>query len=300
LPEGDRKRVLEASPEERLEAVRQVREKRWREALPQKHQDALQRVATPDERLELLDTFRSNEAARRQEWDFAQRQWKEMTGKDKPWPFNDPALAGQVDAYVASAFGVDPNNLPAAERDKRPDRLPPECRLRPQEVVELRDRREAATQGGYWFTYGALLLRLSDKYPTLPRPRAGDPITLPRQVPKGYVQPKDPLRNRFIVGRWPEFALEVARITRDAREARAEPLGPCRPDDFPEPVKQFVLTKLTDQDRKQLDRHLGRWPDYPQELLKLAREKNLSVPEVTLPGEPNKWRQYYQLTPAKK
>jgi hypothetical protein len=298
LPDADRRRVLDASTEERLEAVRQVREKRWRERLPQKQQESLQRVATTDERFDLLDTYRANEAARRQEWDFAQRQWKEMTGKDKPWPFNDPTLAGQVDAYILSAFGVDPNALPAA--DKKPERLGSECRLTLPEVVELRERRDAATQSGYWFTYGALLLRLSDKYPTLPRPRTGEPISQPRQVPKGYVLPKDPAKTRFIVGKWPEYALEVARLTRDAKEEKAGPLGPCKPDDFPEPVKQFVLTRLTDQDRKPLEKHLGKWPEYPQEVLKVAREKNLSVPEVTLPGEPDKWRQYYQLTPSKK
>lgn len=302
LPDHDRKRVFDAPPEERLEAVRQVREKRWRIGLPQKQQDALQKVATTDERLDLLDTYRSNEAARRQEWEFAQRQWKEMTGKDKPWPFNDPALAGQVDAFIQSAFGVDPAALPVTDREKKAEvRLPPECRLSPQEVIELRERREAATQGGYWFTYGALLLRLSDKYPTLPRPAVGRPVVSPEQLrAKGYPMPKEAAKARTLIGKWPDFALEVARATRDVKEAKADPLGPCKPEDFTEPVKQFVLTRLTEQDRKQLERHLGKWPDYPQELLKLAREKNLSVPEATLPGEPETWRQYFQLSPAKK
>ena len=35
-------------------------------------------------------------------------------------------------------------------------------------------------------------------------------------------------------------------------------------------------------------------------MMRLAREKNLSVPDVTLPGDPESWRKYYQLAPAKK
>lgn len=303
LSEADRRRVLDAPPEDRLEAVRQVREKWWRDGLPQTRKEALGHTADPEEKQALRQAYRGQEEARRAEWEFAQRQWKEMTGKDKPWPFSDPALAPQVDAYIQSAFGIDPTNLPTADKDKKPERveLKPECRLTQQEVIELRERREAATQSGYWFTYGALLLRLADKYPTLPRPRAGEPVVRPDQLKgKGYPLPKEAVRVGALRGKWPDFALEVVRVTKESKEAKAEPLGPCRPDDFPEPVKQFVLTKLTDQDRKGLDKHLGKWPDYPQEVLKLAREKNLSVPEVTLPGEPDKWRQYYQITPGKK
>jgi hypothetical protein len=101
-----------------------------------------------------------------------------------------------------------------------------------------------------------------------------------------------------LIGKWPDYALEMSRMPR--AEARFDPLGACRPDDFTEPIRQFISTTLTDADRKRLDRYLGKWPEYPQELIKLAREKNLSVPEVMLPGEPKKWQEFYQLQSGKK
>jgi hypothetical protein len=305
LPDADRKRVFDAPADDRLDVVRQVTERRWREGLPQKQQETLRHVSDPVERQELLQAYRAQEAARRQEWQFAQRQWKAGTSKDKdykPWPFDDPDLSRQVDAYIASAFGVDPTAMPTPDREKKFE-MRQECRLTREEVIELRERREAAVNGGYWFTYGALLLRLSELHPTLPRPGKGEPITQPRQLPKGYPPFKDgAVKAKTLVGRWPDFAEELARTA--PKEGKLEPLGPCRPGDFSDPVNRFIADvlpgKLTKAEREKLEGMAGRWPEYPREVMRLAREKNQSVPEVTLPGEPDKWKQFYQFAPAKK
>lgn len=308
LPDVDRRRVFDAPPEERIDAVQQVIERRWREGLSQKQREELRHVSDPQEKQELLQAYRAQEAARRQEWQFAQRQWKELTGKDKdkPWPFNDPSLTAQVDAYIHSAFGVDPNAMPTADKEKKGEVLRQECRLTREEVIELRDRREAATQSGYWFTYGALLLRLSEQHPTLPRPQKGEPIVEPRHLQgKGYPPLKDGMpKGRAVLGKWPDFAEAVLANTKDAKEARLPPLGPCKPEDFTAAVKEFATTtlppKLSKAEKDKWDAMQGKWPDYPREMMRLARDKNLSVPEVSLPGEPDKWKQFYQLTPAKK
>jgi hypothetical protein len=307
LPDADRKGVFDAPPEGRLDAVRFVIERRWREGLSPKQQEELRHVADLGEKQQLLQTYRAQEAARRQEWQFAQRQWKELTGKDKdkPWPFNDPALTALVDAYIHTAFGVDPNAMPTADKEKKGELLRQECRLTREEVMELRDRREAAMQSGYWFTYGALLLRLSEQHPTLPRPAKGEPITEPRHLlGKGYPALKDGMPKGRVVGKWPDFAEAVLANTKDAREKKLEPLGPCRPEEFTPEVKEFATATLpghlTKAEKDKWDGMLGKWPDYPREMMRLAREKNLSVPEVSLPGEPNNWKKFYQLTPAKK
>ena len=61
-----------------------------------------------------------------------------------------------------------------------------------------------------------------------------------------------------------------------------------------------LFDKLSQAEKDRLKAMEGKWPEYPREVMRLAREKNLSVPEVTLPGEPESWRTYYQLAPAKK
>ena len=114
--------------------------------------------------------------------------------------------------------------------------------------------------------------------------------------------PKDDvLKRRAIVGKWPDFAEELVRANKDAM---LPPLGPSKADEFTDAVKKFATDtlppKLNQQEKDRLKGLEGKWPDYPKEMMRLAREKNLSVPEVTLPGEPDSWRMYYHLAPAKK
>lgn len=298
LPPADRKRVLDAAPERRVEAVREVKESAWRAALPHKQRQRLLGVSGPDERVELSQVYHAQETARRHEWELAQRQWRELSGKDKvPWPFDDPELVARIDIYIQSAFGVDPKQLPRPERDRKWE-LPAECRLTREEVLELRLRRDAL-RDGYWLSYGALLLRLAEGHPTYPR--FADPaavIVRPDQLPKGYVGPREGTqRGKAVIGKWPDFALDARPVK---SEPNLKPLGPCTPADLPPAVRVFVEKSLADADRRQLARVEGRWPEYPRELTRLARERNLSVPEVTLPGEPKKWEQYYKLPSGRK
>lgn len=313
LPDTDRRKVLDAAPGQRPEVVRQVSERRWRESLAQRQQDALKHTDGPEERLELLQTFRAEEADRRQEWEIAQRQWKEADGRErpkdwKPWPFDQTDAAKQVDEYIKSAFGVDPKGMAVKPKEGKKVETPPaSCRLTPQELTELYECREAVGHGERWFSYGVLLLKLSEKYPTLPKYGNGKPVPVnPRDVlgiSTGYVVPKeDGLKRRMVIGKWPDFAEEVARA--NPKEPRLPPLGPAKPDDFTEVVKKFATDtlppKLTQPEKDRLKGLEGKWPEYPREMWRLAREKNLSMPEVMLPGEPNNWKKYYGLTPPKK
>lgn len=314
LPDADRKRVLDAARDDRVNVVLQVSERRWREALPQRQQEALRHVDSAEERLELLQTFRAEEADRRQEWEIANRQWQAAStkerGKDyKPWPFDQPNAAQQVDEYIKTAFGVDPKAVTLrpkkGEKVEKTDPLPQSCRLTPQEAAELLECREAVSHGERWFNYGVMLLRLSEKYPTLPRPPANGKLVLsPKELQgTGYVIPKeDVLKRRAVVGKWPDFALEAWQA--NPKDTKLPPLGPSRPDEFTDPVKRFATetlpAKLTQTEKDRLKGLEGKWPEYPRELVRLAREKNLGVPEVTLPGEPDSWRKYYQLAAAKK
>jgi hypothetical protein len=271
LPPADRRRVLDASPADRLDAVQSAVARQWRETLPEAKRAAI-RNAAGEERAELVAIYRGQERGRRDEWELAARRWKQFGDKGHtPWPFDE------------------------RERERKND-LPPGCRLTREELLTLKSHREAATQEGYWLSYGAYLLRLSEQHPTLPRPKSGRPIAEPNQVPAGYAVPFP--RVRPLVGKWPDFALEVGRAN-PRPDPKAPPLGPCRPDEFAEPVRKFVLETLPAADRKKLEPFEGKWPQYPQKLLELARGQNLSVPEAMLPGEPRRWQEMYQLSGKK-
>ncbi len=293
LPPADRRRILDAEPNKRLDEVQSAHTRQWRETLPRVKQAGI-KDAAGEERAELIAIYRGQELGRRDEWELAARRWKQFGDKGHtPWPFDDAERVRQIDEYIQTAFGVNPKNLPPAwEREKKND-LPAGCRLTREELLTLRSHREAATQEGYWLSYGAFLLRMSEQHPTLPRPKNGKPIVEVNQVPAGYSVPFP--RVRPLVGKWPDFALEVARANPNPKA----PFGPSKPDEFTEPVRKFILEKLTDADRKRLEPLEGKWPQYPQRLLELARSQNLSVPEAMLPGEPKRWQEMYQLSGKK-
>src|SRR5262249_13988411 len=92
-------------------------------------------------------------------------------------------------------------------------------------------------------------------------------------------------------GSWPEYSRAVARTARERNVPLPGKLWPCHPQDFPLPVQvpQFIERKLDEKDRAQLKEVEGKWPEYPELLARLAREKKLPVPGTYLPGSRPFW-----------
>jgi hypothetical protein len=105
-------------------------------------------------------------------------------------------------------------------------------------------------------------------------------------------------------GKWPEFPLEAHRETMFLKflAPNAPPLGPAKLADFKEPVRTFytkeLLPKLSGDERRDLDRAQGKWPEYPQRFVQYAHKYDLPVPGVTLPGPPRKWDMTYGTRPG--
>ncbi|HEX4608086.1 MAG TPA: hypothetical protein VH092_07765, partial [Urbifossiella sp.] len=75
-------------------------------------------------------------------------------------------------------------------------------------------------------------------------------------------------------------------------------LGPARPGEFKPEVERFLpelRKKSTPAEWQQLADKEGRWPEYPAELLRLARAHDLSVPGAMPPGPPSQWEKTYSL-----
>ena len=309
LPDTLRKEILGApGGAERIEAVRRVRERLWRESLSQSRQKALRAVASVEERTKLLGELKERERTFRREWELMHRQWQPNKSDDqKAWPFNSPALAKPLDDFIRRAFGVD---LGAAV-DRKADISAP-CRLTREELIELKYRHEAAVKEGYWFSYGACLLQLAELHPMLPEPGRGKPLTQMDQAPLSLPVVRKLAKNdgvnlqqrfRPTLGRWPDFALEIHRLDAASKD-KLPPLGPCRPGEFADDVEIFVKDqlgpKLDKKERDRLEIQQGKWPEYPRLMIELAKAKNLSVPGAMLPGEPKLWTEYYRLSTGKK
>jgi len=307
LPDGERREVLASPAAARPGAVAQLVQKRWREGLPKSARDKLAGTVGADERLELVREWKAGERARRDEWHAARRQWPTLFGQDRqaPWPFSEPGMAARIDEYVRAVLKVDLATPLAPRAD-----LPAAARLTRAEFVNLRAAHESATKDRNWFVYGVAVYRLAQQHPYLPEPQPGKPTvvgaaTLPADLPPRVLRTLPKGVEGAARGKWPEFALEVARRCVAERVAVPEAFGPCRPADFCEPVREFatavLLPRLTDAERDALKKLEGKWPDYPLKLVALARlpKYDLAVPTVTLPGAPSLWAKFYGSTPPK-
>jgi len=304
LGDPERREVLAAPTAAfRLDAVTQLHQRHWRDGLPQPVKEKLASAVSASERLELLANWKAAEKARRDEWRAARQQWPTLSGRDRPapWPFSEPGLAQQLDEHVKAVFKVD-LALPLPKPIAKPE-LPAGARLSVPEFTYLKAAHDNAAKDGQWFAYGVALHRLTQAHPYLPEPRDGQPLvtgvaSLPAEVQqKLRVQPKGiDLTTR---GKWPDFALEAARKLKAEGVAVPAAFGPSRPADFRDEVRDFanavLLPKLTAAEREGLKKLEGKWPDYPQQLLALARSPkyDFAVPTVTLPGAPSLWAKYY-------
>ncbi|MFO0849029.1 MAG: hypothetical protein U0871_10825 [Gemmataceae bacterium] len=298
LPDQARRAILEVPTREgRIEAIAGRLAHDRREALPVAVRGRLDRHPS-GEGLAAADEWQAADLARREEWHLARRQWEKVARPgSKPWPFDQPELARQVDEFVRAALKADVVFRPGIP--KQGD-LSPSCRLSFQEVIDLKVKHLGATENGNWFVYGLQVYRLAERHPYLPPPVGRPPVTEPKQVDTKRTNLVENARNR---GKWPDFAMSVADAFRKAKKPLPVPkgLGPARREEFPEPLRAFInqtlIPGLTADERAKLDGLEDRWPDYPQEVVRLAKKYDHPVPGVTLPGKPSEWARYYALKP---
>lgn len=208
LPLADRRAVLGAATrEDRLAAIRRVRDRQWADGLPAAHQAAL--AGMPDDKKrERVKELRYAEAARRDEWNAAANK--------APWPFDTEAGRKDVLAFARAALHTD-------DRDRSP--------LSRKEFDSLTTVRDAAEKNGgpAWYAYGRELHVLLRRYErvVLSGLAPGEPAgpTRPDEFPdplKGFIQkqliPKlSPVERAQLggaEGRWPDYARAVLQLAR--------------------------------------------------------------------------------------
>ncbi len=282
LPEPDRQRVLGAGgPDARLAIVREIRDRQWIDSLPEKSKlRAGLRKLSPAERAPFVALERRKERERR--------------------------------AHLQSA--PMPPAFPTRLRD-----LPPEVvafvrkTLRPM-LSEEESKKLDGTEGKGWPQYLRVVRTLADRHPVLPPVHGKKGATrleeLPAAYKRAFTPPKAIKPNRAEQfqkmlaqlkkheGRWPDYARKAAELGENLAAKRKgvvlPPLGACRPDQFAPEMQRFLLERLrppflTGDEFKELKAREGHWPRYPLYLHKLARDKALIVPGLTLPGPADLW-----------
>jgi hypothetical protein len=288
LPEGERRRILEApSSESKLAIIRELRQRDWVARLPRKLRDEVMKLP-PEQQAVRVRALRQEERQQRAVW---QRPLGAGNG-----PILKPASMEELPKEAREFFNA----------EVRP-------RLSSAEKIELREADRK------WPAFPRLVARLAERHPVLPpgpkgkivtmkelhqrHPRLGEVVDQALARGKGKGKAKDKGGGRafpkgnpaHLEGKWPEFALAVtAVVPRRLHPLHPlPPLGAARIDDFPEPIRTFLrnelLKALTQMEREGLKDLEGRWPEYPKELLRLAREKQLVIPGMSLPGPPEMW-----------
>ncbi len=302
LPEAERNGVLTAAtPGLRLKVVRELREAQAQAALPERirsEPDAATRTAK-------MRQWEADEAERRRAWAFARDHWDAIRGTRVPWPFDNDEMKKQVIDYAKTAYRFD-------EKAARP-------KLLAQDAARLLEAYREGEEKGVWLWFGWVLYDLAPRYDArepntsryemFPEPAEGRPITefsqLPPSVEKHYSsKPQSKVRLERFVGRWPDFALAVHDdITRSKQAAVPPPLGPARLAECAEPLRTFanreLIPELSATERLVLRGLEGRWPEYPRMLIRTARNHDLSLPGVMLPGKPSDWERTYGGIPGR-
>ncbi|MBN9518358.1 hypothetical protein J0H58_07550 [bacterium] len=296
LPDAERKKVLTApTTEDRLEAIDDAHRTQWVAGLPAKYRQEL-KAMPPAERGAVIAKWKAEEDAGRAKWSDARFHTQFLLSGKQPWPFTEEGMRKQVLDFARSAYHAD---------DPKKNRLSSPDKTRLAEAVERSEK------GGDWVWLGKAVYDFSlapgARYTTLPEAAPGGRmVTEPADLPPPFQQPAE---KRFgnksetgPVGRWPEFALAVHGFREKpkllGKERELPALGPCRPAEFRDDVKRFLPAlqkKATPAEWQVLHDLEGRWPEYPRELMRLARVHDLSVPGAMPSGPPSQWDQTYSL-----
>ena len=294
LPEADRKDVLGApSSSKRLEEIREVHRKQWIAALPAAQRNKLKDLPAA-EKADLIAKWKADEERNRTEWSVARVQWEALRTGRQPWPFTDERMKADVKAYVQAVYRPD---------DPKRNRLGssgPEG----GDAARLKEALDRADKGE-WALLGKAVHDFSRKYEMLPEPGKGNLIVDFEDLSKwpGFAKliEKRPKFNKPLeqaAGKWPEFALALHSElgTKPFTNFPNARLGPCAPDEFKDEVRKFLgelKKKTTDTEWAGLKALENVWPNYPREMMRLAKVHDLSVPGVMPPGPPSQWEKTY-------
>jgi hypothetical protein len=269
LSDAERGRLDDATEwKEKLDVVRELRQKEWIDQLPKAEREDLLAMSEPM-RAKRLAVLRDEERMERQEWANYADAAKTL-----------PDLAAQVKKPTHLT------DFPESVQ-KFVKRLP----------LSKEDEERLTKAEGNWPRLAKTIFELSETHPVLPPLPTGQIVRfnkLPQEAKDFLANKKKLLEDLHkSTGKWPQFALAVTdEMKKEKREL--PPLGASRPVEFSRFIQFFLKQKLepalTPGERTKLHAAEGSWPDYPLQLLALAHKYNLIVPGMSLPGPPQLWK----------
>lgn len=272
-----RQRIMDAQPgSERIKVIDEILDRQWQESLPRADREKLAK-ASAAERSTLLEQYRKEEADRRK-LRLSARRTVEEAGTFGGLPFGQPEYRDKIQLYI--------------EESLRP-------LLSASEDIQLATATRASNPRALWKALGDL----SDGRSPLPYPGPSAPgrkkairtsRDLPSELAAKLPQPLPPAVAN-VEGKWPQFPEAVAALFKERGiEAPGNLLGPTKLEELPPSVQKFVrdelMPKLSEYEKKLLSDTAGKWPDYPKKIKEYADQKRLTVPGLGLPGTREMWQ----------
>lgn len=285
LPPDQRRQVVAIQqPEERLTLIRQLRLRSWLERQPKLRRDQLA-AADPAQREALIERWLAEEIDNLKGWQQLAGQWNELQLNNElvtrgiPLPFNSPSFRKQLDEFARES-------------------------LRPRLTADEHNRlTQAQTDlaNGNALAYARVILELTDRYPpvSLPGPPLGPKNRREVEEFQGRALPKLFAQRPVITqkeGRWPDYAIAIVEEMRKLAfkvPMLPKPFGPSRLEEFSPGLQEFfkqeLFPRLKAEEKQELENKAGLWPDYSQQLKRLAQQHNLTIPGTNLPGPRVGW-----------
>jgi hypothetical protein len=304
LDDGDRA-WIESAPDTqtRLQRVKTIRDRQWVKRLPRQVQEDLAKLPA-DKQPQRIAELRLGERQRRLEWFWA-GHGRDAAALRRARPTRLAEFPPEVRSYYGVALSrILPKNeqarLHAAEGNwplyartlaKAMTTPPPELpgfpdkdKVWPTKMLELpRDWRFALNS---YFQAEGNGQKGGQKKALVPdyKHRQGQRRRLGSKAEK-----------------WPAFALEATKIVRAENLKVESQLGPSKASEFAPLARTFIQTellpKLSDGERKDLASKEGKWPEYPERLLELAKKLGLTMPGTVRPCSPEFWDAASKLLP---
>jgi hypothetical protein len=240
---------------ERLRRIRELRDREWLKQLPLKVQQELE--PTPeDKKPGRITELRREERERRGRF-FTTTP----SGPQRNQPRNLDDFSPEVQTWVKDHL----LNL-----------------LSPPEREELNNLAKHPFP-----QYARKLVDLAEKHP-LPFPGPVPPLTIkdsPENIRRAFPPQRWQKEIQAAQGKWPDFGKALLREGK-GRSLLASIYTPSKLSDFPPALQQFVKDKFTEEEYKRLEEQNGKWPEFPEKLMEIARKKSLTVPGMKLPIDP--------------
>ena len=265
----------------RLSLIRKLRERDWLATLPRAYREQYAKTKSRADQIVLVEKWHEEERMRQREWESARDHWEDIH-QELPHDFKDHLFQDQLNVFLGNLA----TQLPAYQ----------------QPVVNK--MKEVPASDRYWVWYRTVV-DLADKTPLLPTPpeakRYGSYESLPDYLKNEIKFRKHPKIIQTLPQYWPAFAIGITDYVHKHKLTLVQPLGPSKKSQMPKEVQpaidelwrilnRAVNAKDKPEQEEQAKRDIlklvkaeGKWPDYPQTIMELARNYKIQIPGWTLP-----------------